>query len=376
MGKGSTITFVSIIASIIIFSAFLSIFPHGIKIARMDEIKYEGNELNFYGGMEGNGTGRIYAYNSFLTIEGESINGSMMMEGSFHFVSPSSLFMKGAIVSNAIQFHAFECILYYKNGEKMYKNVDGVLEGNISLNISGEFIMKEGCENKSFLSSIIPNDFSRVFPLKFNKLFFIEGGKIWVNGEERNFSDYVFFRGEGKFISPSTFKGGGYLLAIDGEFYEKGDRIFIFPIKVIILWIAAISIFIISLFFKKNIMVEKDKIFMGFSIVVPILFFAISFYLWNGELERIFGLNLFALREINIGNALFISLAIVPYLVAVGIIGFPTKVAISSVFEIFGMVNLGKGIGRCCGFLLTTIWGISMINSILNMALSPLLRLL
>ena len=93
-------------------------------------------------------------------------------------------------------------------------------------------------------------------------------------------------------------------------------------------------------------------------------------------MERIFGLSLMDVKKITIGNLLFLSLFIVPYLVAVGIIGFPAKVAVAAIFEMIGLSNVGKGIGRAIGFSLTTFWGISLISSLLNLTLSPLLRLL
>jgi len=339
-------------------------------------VKYEGDALNFYGGMRGKGNATIYTYNSTIMIENETMEGNAIIEGDISFNTSSALFYEEKILSNSIFFSTSSCHIYYEGSRKLYHRISGSIEGNISMEMEGNVKMVEGKENATLLSILLPGEFTRAFPLKFERLFLIKGGKIWINGEEKNFSDYVFFRGEGDYSIPYKFEGKAYMLAMDGEFYEEGKRIFFFPLKMVILWIISISIFLVSLFIKKKMFEEKDEIFVGPAIIFPILFFAISFYLWNGNMELIFGLNIFQIREINIVNVLFISLSIVPYLVSIGLIGFPARIAISSLSEIFGLSNLGKMVGRCIGFILTTLWGLEMIGGVLNLTLSPLLRLI
>lgn len=373
MGKASTVTFISAIASIIFFSIFISIYPNGLKISHPYEIYYEGKEIKFYGGMDGIGEGEILCVNSFF-YSNSTINGNFSINGNINFSTENALLTEEKIFSHNISLSGKNCWVYGENENEFYKNIHGRITGNLSIILDGEISMKEAStENKS---SILPSEFTKIFPLKFNKIFYIEGGKIWIEGKENNFSKYVFFRGEGKFYTNGIFDGKGYLIAMDNKFYDEEEKIYFIPVKIIVLWVFALAMFIISFLIKKNIFLEKDKIFAGFSIISGILFFAISIFLWNCEMERIFGLNLFEIREITIGNILFLSLAIVPYIVSVGIIGFPVKVAAASFFEIFGMVNIGKGIGRCAGFLMTAIWGISLINSILNITLSSLLRMI
>ncbi|HEC76690.1 MAG TPA: hypothetical protein ENI33_05485 [Thermoplasmatales archaeon] len=375
MGKASTITFISLVASIIFFSIFISLYPNGLKISEPYGIYYEGNEIKFYGGIEGDGEGEIISVNSFFYSNVTRFYGNFSINGNISFFSENAVLIKEEIFSHNISFYGKNCWFYDGNEKIFYENIDGRITGNSSIIFNGELSLKESSlENKS--SPVLPSEFTKVFPLKFNKIFYIDGGRIWIEGKEINFSKYVFFRGEGKFNTKGKFSGNGYFIAIDNEFYDEEKKIYFIPVKIIVLWIIAVVMFIVSLLLKKNIFLEKDKLFFGFSIVAGILFFAISLFLWNCEMERIFGLNLFEIREITIGNILFLSLAIVPYLVAVGIIGFPLKVAIASFFEIFGMGNIGKGIGRCAGLLMTAIWGISLITSILNITLSSLLRLI
>lgn len=375
MGKASTVTFISVVASIIFFSIFISVYPNGFKISHPHDIQYEGKEIKFYGGMDGIGEGEILCVNSFFYSNSTSFYGNFSITGEINFSSENAILIEEKIFSRNLSFSGKNCWFYSGNENKFYKNIYGRITGNLSINFNGEIFMKEtSTENKS--TPILPSEFAKIFPLKFNKIFYINGGRIWIEGRENNFSKYVFFRGEGKYNTNGEFNGKGYLIAIDNKFYDEEKKIYFIPVKIIFLWIFAVAMFIISLLVKKNIFLEKDKMFAGFSIISGILFFAISLFLWNCEMERIFGLNLFEIREITIGNILFLSLAIVPYMVAVGIIGFPIKVATASFFEIFGMTNIGKGIGRCAGFLITAIWGISLITSILNITLSSLLRLI
>jgi len=374
MGKASTMTFIAIIASIIGFSLFISAFPEGIKISHPASIYYEGSNVKFYGKIEGKGTAEIIAYNSSVVINNESFEGNIIINGSLSFSCPSALLAEGKILAKYVLIKGKNCWTY-NGGKKFYETMDATIAGNLSINLKGKLYLNESSEENK--SDLLPVDFSRIFPMKFNKIFFIDGkGKIEIDGMERNFTKYVFFRGEGEYDTLGKLNASGYLLAKDGKFYDNEKKIFFIPVKVFLLWIVAVVSFILSLIFKKNIFLERDKLFFGFSIVISILFFAISFFLWNCEMERIFGLNLFDIRNITIANVLFLSLAIVPYLVAIGIIGLPARIAISSIFEIVGLSNIGKGIGRCVGFMLTTFWGISLINSILNLTLSPLLRLI
>jgi len=373
MGKISTVTFISIVASIIVFSVFVAAFPAGIKIFSPFSILYEGENLKFYGGIEGEGN-ELYSINSSAFLNNRSINGQILINGSIYFNSCSAFFTENKVFTKEVEIHGKNCWVTTDDGNTFYESIDGKIEGEILIEIEGEIKLMEGIENKSI--EIVPESFIKIFPAKFNKIFFINGsGKIKIDGEEKNFSKYVFFRGEGKY-DKNRLNASGYLLAVDGKFYDEEKKIYFIPLKIFALWIVAIALFIISSFLKKNIFTEKDEMFAGFSAIMWLLFFGISIYLWNCEMERIFGLSLMDVKEVTIGNFLFLSLFIVPYLVAVGIIGFPAKVVVAAIFEMIGLSNVGRGIGRATGFSLTAFWGISLISSLLNLTLSPLLRLL
>ncbi len=368
MERGATITFLSAIASLIIFSSFITIFPEGINIASSPKMEYKG-DLVFYGMAEGNAS-ELFANNFSISVNGKNFSGdNLHIKGSMHFLCPQALF-NGTIFSNETNFECHDC---QSNVEEIYEG--GIIKGEIVIKPVGKVLLK-----KSKIE-MVTGPF--LFPLKIDKVGFAREGKLYVNGEKINFSDYIFFRGEGVYITKEKkFQGNVNTLVIDGRFYEKEKKFLFIPYKIFILWIAAIAIFFISLFLKKDVYKEVDKKriidkdLLGFSIIISILFFALSFFLWNCEIERIFGMNIFDITSLEIKSILLLSFEIIPYMVAVAIIGFPAKVMVSSIFEVFGLTNIGKGVGRSVGFILSFIWGISLLPVLLNLTLAPLLKFL
>ncbi len=335
-------------------------YPNGIKIAKPFKVKYEGNALNFYGNIKGNCSLEIKAYNYSIKANNLSMEGNYTeIVGNMYFEC-DGIINGSLIISNDTTFYSKSCLI----NNKTYKNLNGSVKGILLINFDGNIILN-GSKNEKDLF---------LFPMKFNKIFLIKNGKIFINGKEKNFTKYIIFRGNGNY-SNNEFNGECYLLAIDGKFYDESKKIYFLPTKIIFLWAIAIGMFIISLFLKRGKFSEKDKIFTGFSIIISFLFFALSFYLWNFEIKRISGFNLLTFGNFEIRDILIISLAIVPYIIAIGTIGLPIRVTISSFFEIFGLTNIGKGIGRAIGFIFTTIWGLSLFQFLLNITLSPLLRL-
>jgi len=374
MGKASTVTFISLVAAIIIFPMFISLFPDGIHISTPDDIFYDGDALQFYGACEGNGSAELRAYESNVTINNETrYMENLIISGDISFACQEAVLDSDRLFTSYVVIQGDDCQVT-GNGINVTE-IDGYISGNISIRFSGTVMLHESqVENRGI--PFIADDFSRIFPARFDGIFFITNGSMKINGKNIDFSHHVFFRGEGLWRGGTRFEGTSHLTAVDGKFYDEEKKIFFIPVRVVILWVVAIALFIGSLYVKKNTFRERDEIFVGFSYVAAALSFAISFFLWHAELQRILGLNLFDMGNMSMGNVLFLSLAIVPYLVAIGIIGFPMSVAVSSLFSMVGLSNLGKGIGRSAGLLMTTFWGISLLSSILNVTFSPLLRLL
>lgn len=374
MGRASTVTFISLIAALIIFPMFISLFPEGIHISTPDTIVYEGEDLHFYGSIMGSGDAELVAYESriFMNNETQYVE-YLTISGNISFACQDVLLEGDTVFATNVTIHGNDCLI---TGDGIHTTeIQGYISGTIGIRCYGTMTLKESqAENRSI--PFIEEDFSRVFPARFDSIFFITNGSVKVNGESVAFEHHVFFRGEGIYREGNRFEGTGHLTATDGKFYDNEKTIVFLPAKVVILWMVAVALFIGSLYVKKTTFSEQDEMFMGFSYVAGALFLALSLFLWHAELQRICGINLFDMGTLTTGNILFLSLAVVPYLVAIGIIGFPVSVTVSSLFSMVGLSNLGKGIGRSAGLLMTTLWGISLLSSILNVTFSPLLRLL
>jgi len=362
MGKASSITLFSGVVALIAFSAFITAYPHGIKFFNGYDVHYEGKNIMFYGCAEGNAY-KLVAYNYSALLNNDSKYGyEIEIEGDLEFYCQQTILngTEGIILANKTTIKGVNCKV---NGE-FYEEINGEINGNISIFYVNAYL-KEG-ESFNYKNMSIDS---------INRIFLITGGSFSINGKKiENFSK-ILFRGEGE-ITADKFDGKAYFIIVDNDVYEGAKKkIFIFPIEIVILWIVAVAIFILSSFVRKDSFKEFDEVFKGFSTVISVLFFAISFYLWNGEMDRILGINIINLLKGNITvyGIVFLSISLVPYIVSIALIGFPVRIAISSAFEIFGLSHIGKGIGRSVGFMLTVFLGISLFPSIIKITLAPLL---
>lgn len=367
MQKPSSITFLSAIFSIIFFSIFVSMFPNGINMAHKYDITCENN-INFYGGIKGNGSILLYADNFTIQINENKFNGSVAkLEGYFCFYIPSALYsndsaeFKKAILNGTGYLNM--------DGNISHGKFDLIINGNIGTNISnGNFSFMKSKEklDKNF-------DKLALLPFALDEIFYIEHGNGSIDGSIVNFSNLIF-RGNGNYHA-NKFSGKTYLIFNNKKFFDTEDKIFYIPSKIIFLWGIAIILSIISIFLKGDKFLEFDKKFYGLSFILGLLFLAITLFLWINQANTIFGKNAFQLmNEINLQNIIYLSFIILPYLVFIGLIAFPIRLIISSIFDFLGFINLGKAVGRSLGFLFGTWLGIFMLPSILNLIFYPLFR--
>jgi len=326
------------------------------------------DNINFYGGIEGNGSIVLYADNFTIQINGNKFNGNVAkLEGHFHFYIPSAFYSNNSAEFKKVILNGTGYLNI--DGNKSYGKFDLIMNGSIDMNISNgnlSFMKSEEKLDKNF-------DKLALLPFALDKIFYIEHGNGSIDGSVVNFSNLIF-RGDGNYHA-NKFSGKTYLIFNNKKFYENEDKIFYIPSKIIFLWSIAIILFIISLFLKGGKFLEFDKKFYGLSFILAILFLAITFFIWINQANIIFGKDVFQLiNEINLQNIIYLSFIIVPYLVFIGIIAFPIKLIVSSIFDLFGFINLGKAIGRSLGFSFGIWLGISMLSSILNLIFYPLFR--
>jgi hypothetical protein len=373
---GPTLAFLTVIAGIITVSSFIAAFPHGIALSEPTDIVYEGAAVNFYGGIEGEGVGLLAGRDGRLIFASNGTERSfetLSVEGTLSLSCPNAFLLDGRLAAGRMRLSCRNCTVLC-DGHPLDRTVEGTVTGTVTGTITGRYRLHEGADENRTVP-FLDVDFSRIFPVRFDEVFFMKNGTLLLDGTQQAFSNYVFFRGMGVYEN-GRLVSESHLVVVDGTFYDTEPSVWIFPVKIVILWAVAVGLFVASLVVKKEWLLGKDRHLWGFSLAVTFIFFVVSFYLWNAELDRMFGLNLFAVREFSTSTILFISLAVVPYLVALAAIGFPASVGVSSVGSMVGLETLGRGIGWSAGFVMTTVWGISLMSALLNMTLSSLLRLL
>jgi len=382
--KSSSITFLAVMFSIIIFSAFISAFPNGINMAERHIIEYSGDNLYFYGGIRGNGNITLYSENSTIIIDHLSHNTSQ-----FAFIGNASFYIPSAIyVSKMAYSHQA-----FLNGTG-YANIDGndtygffsvYINGSTVFNFSRlnaffiggkenltKFLNKVNVENSTIRKFIL---LFNLLPLPLNKIFLINGNGS-IDKKPVRFNNLIF-RGNGNY-SHWFLNGNSYLIINNKKFFENEKEIkigiFYIPYKIVILWAAAISLFIVSLFIKREI--EFDKIFSSLPIVASLLMIGITFYLWEKQAFLIFGINFFkVLMHPTLASILAMAFIITSYLEFIALIGFPSRIIVSSIMSFFGLHQIGKVVGKAIGYSTGIYLGIKLLPSILNMVFYPLLRL-
>ncbi len=353
MGKGAKITTISIFLFLIVFFIFLKIFPQGLKFAPATKIEIEG-EMMLFGNISGFASA-IYSKNFTITVNNIEIKNStdeVYFEGKIYF-NCDRIFISDAFGTNKAYFQGKECYITFNNEKKFYEIIEGEIEGDVILSPSGTIYLNESGNGIEIENSI---------PFELRSIVLAKNGSFLIN-ENKNFS-LIFFNGNGKYIiNEKKLYGDAKVIFIDNKFYEKFSHKWL-----LYLWIFSAIIFIFSLFFKKE-QLEEDKNYLGFSIVSSIFFFCISIFLWNCEIKRVIGLDIFDFK-----NFFKFSLSLLLYILAFALICFPVRIAISSIFEFFGMHNIGRTIARSIAFLMIFILGIIFLPFLMNITLSPLLK--
>ncbi|MBC7080703.1 MAG: hypothetical protein H5T44_00390 [Thermoplasmatales archaeon] len=353
MGKGAKITTLSIFIFLISSFIFIKVFPEGIKFYPSTKIEIKGEMMLF-----GNISGIASAISSknftavYNNMEIKNSTKEIYLEEKINFKC-DKIFISDKFITNRTYFQGNECYVTFDDEKKFYEIIRGEIEGEITI-FPYEIIYLNESEKEMEIKNLMPIE-PKSFVLAKNGNFFVK--------ENKNFS-FIFFTGEGKYsTNEKKFYGEAKAIFIDNKFYEKFSYRWL-----IYIWIFSFIIFIFSLFFKKE-QVEEDKDYLGFSITSSIFFFCISIFLWNCEIKRIVGLDIFDLK-----NFIKFSFSLILYIFTFALIGFPIRIAISSIFEFFGMHNIGRAIARFVGFSMIFILGIIFLPFLMNITLSPFLK--
>jgi len=211
-------------------------------------------------------------------------------------------------------------------------------------------------------------------PFDLNGAFIISGGNVSIDGSPENIKNFSFFRGEGTAVVSKSIHLNmkAVLIIVDGEFYteEKGTKIWFIPDKIISFWPIAIATWIISAIIRKKYsskMEDYDKGMGGVAMIIHMLAFAISFYLWDWEIRYEFGQSIISSAMAFAGGG-SIGIRELP------LIAMPIKIILSSIFSLIGLERVGKGVGKAAGLIMLFLVGTVYIPFFLNVTISPLIK--
>lgn len=374
--SAGSLTFIVGIASLILFFMFIYALPSGINVASTHSIEHEG-DFRFYGAVYGDGKIEIYGENCSLKINNETVNASeIKLMGNAHYTIPYAYCNMSGARFHKIFLRGNMTVISSHYAKQGYFN--GSIYGDMEARLYGEVKLRTAKNIDPYIYEEKP--FLKIIPVSMDKIFIFIDGENKIDGNEINASK-IYARGEGTaFYSINNENEGtevkalSYIQFVDEKFYTTEDSFYLIPYKIIFIWIVSLAVFIASLFVKSERFREIDKKFHGTSVILGILFFAISLFLWIKQAEIIFGKEIYFVTDLS--NIVAAGFFMLPYVIAVVIIGFPLKTAIVSAMSMLGMTDIGKLIGRPIGFMASFYLGIIFLPSILNMLIVPFLNVL
>ncbi len=224
-------------------------------------------------------------------------------------------------------------------------------------------------------------------PFDVNGAAILTEGNAIIEGNRLNFT-FCFCRGSfnATFNNSFSMTGKCNLILTDNGFYTDEEGYFIIPKKLIGLWPIAIGIWIMTRFIGKSSgETPKNKKLKWIALGFHILLLIMAFYLWDREINRLFGKSLIPLL-ISSGNEIFNAsltnpfifiapLELIPWSISILLIGLPIGISINSVLKIWGLRE-GKGIGKGIGAMAIWFIGASYIIFFLNAIISPFMKMI
>ncbi len=438
--SGNTITIVAGVIALIIFSAVVSAYPHGMEISKAYDVVYDGSEnmiLTGKIGISGNINGIVASENIF-SEQFSGIDEIIVRDG----VSKRTFFDKGVVITggdaeinlSVYVDEKFECavvlfdssnktsigiitedimhftcsgdaILSVKNSSIAVGNGtwegDGdfiiVLKGGFDASLDAEIfgISTDGAVNISVergsgFDGELLNKFDielPPLPFDFNGACAVSDGVVSIDGSPETIKNFSFLRGEGTAMVGKNvhLDMKAILLILDGDFYpnDGGTVLWFIPDRIIGLWPIAIATWVIAALLRKRFSTKienYDKGLSGVAMIIHILAFFISFYLWDWEIRYEFGQSILsvAVESIRGGIAMeqwvIAPFEIIPWFAALVLIAIPINITLSLIFGLIGLERLGKGAGKATGMLMLFFAGIIYVSFFLNITISPLVK--
>jgi hypothetical protein len=116
-------------------------------------------------------------------------------------------------------------------------------------------------------------------------------------------------------------------------------------------------------------------------ISVHILLLGVAAYLWDREIQYIFGKSILAaLQSLVQGGAsglgawIVAPFELIPWFAALVFIGLPVRILLATIGNFIGAGSLGDEAGKGAGVLATSLGGIAYIAFFLNVTLAPIVE--
>ncbi len=277
--------------------------------------------------------------------------------------------------------------LFSQNSEEKIKlSISPAIPSKVDLNK-----ILEDISNISGDFAGIP-DFSEQFDM-FNSAIdaissIINGGLILVNtkdtvnidGASQSFTNVGFARSKEFDV---TLDPNSEQIEIDGKFklIFLGDHFYtaqdpnsdtgvLFPFISIMVWIAALALFLSFKFYiKKDVNEELDSKIKKYAFIFHIVALIIAFILLDREISFQFGtsaLDVLAGQGISIVLGLFLAVELVMWVLGYIALAFPVRMITNSTLRFFGIGKGGKAIGKGVGAFFIWVFCAIYVKVILN----------
>ncbi|KAA0002994.1 MAG: hypothetical protein FE048_02540 [Thermoplasmata archaeon] len=420
------------VVALLVFIGIIAAYPQGMKISSSHEVFFEGKNafiageslisgkikgicemknISFFNSsnvprVEINGNEFTNVNVSIIAEEGEmDIDGILLSPPSFSLIMFNATEKKVyAMICKNISFNASTIAAMVKNASI---SINGItLKGNYTLILTGGFrssikakqfsfpangisiSFKEGERDCGLIDKFLEETEIELPPIPFSidGIFFAEKGNISVNGEHIS-SNFSIMRGEGDVFlrDGCSLHGNMRLLFINGEFYseEKATILSFIPNKLLLFWPLAIGVWLVATFFEKKFgrkFEQYDKELGGIAFVIHLFFVITSFYLWDREINYLFGKSVIpALISSIKGNIaiqewIIAPFEFIPWIIVIVLMAIPIRIILSSIFSYMGLETLGKGVGKGVGIFMSFFIGILYVSFFLTIIISPFIK--
>jgi hypothetical protein len=207
-----------------------------------------------------------------------------------------------------------------------------------------------------------------------------------IDNSPQKFTGFGFARGDNFQVNinlkanTTDINGDSRLVFLGNHFYtsqaKDSENGVSFPFVILIIWIVAISIFLLmKYYFKKEAKINYDKKKKKFLLIFHIVALIIAFILMDQEINYQFGtsfLNVIFGQGFSLVAAIFIVVELIMWVLGYFLLAIPIYILTLSVLKIYGIGDGSKSISKGIGAFFIWIFCAFYIKLILNLFFSIL----